>query len=464
MSDYPSMKKRACACAAAIKRHGEVRVVSHLDADGLTAAAIMSRTLDRCGIEHDVRCVKQLDRRVLGEVADANVPTIFTDLGSGMLSEMPVDIDIVVADHHQIDHRQADHQNLHHLNPHLFGIDGSTELSGDGCAYVLAQSLGENRDLADLAIVGAVGDLQARKFGKLVGCNRAILKKGADHGVIGYKRDLSLFGKQTRQMFKLLQYSSDPYLPGLTGNEGASIVFLKNVGINSTGERWKRWIDLGVGERQKVVSSLVQYCISKRMSSYHIQRLVTEVYTLAREQEGTEMRDASEYATLLNATGRYGFADIGLAVCLGDRDKELARAKELLAGHRKNLVDGLNLVREQGITELEHIQYFDAGSSIKDTIVGIVAGMSLTNRRKQDMPMLAFADSDGGAKVSARGTQDLVRRGLNLADAIEACAAKVGGMGGGHNIAAGATIPDDTKDEFLDLMDAMVGEQVTPAE
>lgn len=456
------MKARADLCAAAIKKHDRVQVVSHIDADGLTAAAITSRALDRCGIEHDVKCVKQLDRKVLGDVADANVPTIFTDLGSGMLSEMPLDIEIVVADHHQIDHRQVDHQHLHHLNPHLFGIDGSTELSGAGCAYIFAQSLGENRDLADLAVVGAVGDLQARKFGKLVGCNRKILGKGADHGVIGYKRDLSLFGKQTRQMYKLLQYSSDPYLPGLTGNEGASIAFLKKIGINSSGERWKRWIDLDEGEQQKVVSSLVQYCISKRMSSYHIQRLVTEGYTLTREREGTEMRDASEYSTLLNATGRYGSADIGLAVCLGDRDKELARAKEKLKEHRKNLVNGLNFVKEQGITELDHIQYFDAGSSIKDTIVGIVAGMSLTNHRKRDMPMLAFADSDEGVKISARGTQDLVRRGLNLADALEACAAKVGGMGGGHNIAAGATIPDDTKDEFLELMDVMVGEQVAP--
>jgi len=464
MSDYHSMKERACACAAAIKRHDVVQVVSHIDADGLTAAAIISCALDRCGIEHDVRCVKQLDRTVLGEVADANIPTIFTDLGSGMLSEMPLDIEIVVADHHQIDQRKIEHQHLHHLNPHLFGIDGSTDLSGAGCAYVLVQSLGENRDLADLAIVGAVGDLQARKFGKLVGCNREILKAGADHGVISYEKGLSLFGKQTRQIFRLLQYSSDPYLPGLTGNEGASIAFLKNIGISSTGERWKRWIDLDREGQQKVVSALVQYCISKRMSPYHIQRLVTETYTLTREREGTEMRDASEYATLLNATGRYGFADIGLAVCLGDRDKELARAKEMLKKHRKNLVDGLNFVRDAGITELTHIQYFDAGSSIKDTIVGIVAGMSLTNRRKRDMPMLAFADSDGGVKISARGTQDLVRRGLNLADALEACAAKVGGMGGGHNIAAGATIPDDAKDEFLELMDAMVGEQVAQEE
>jgi len=459
------LKDTADSCAAAIKKHSEVRIVSHIDADGLTAAAIMSRALERSGIEHSTTFVKQLDRGTLERVADLNIPTIFTDLGSGMLSEMPAGIDIVIADHHQIDQRDVGCDlQVRHLNPHLFGIDGSTELSGAGCAYIVAQSLGRdigtNADLADLAIVGAVGDLQARKSGKLVGCNREILKRGRDCGVIECKKDLSLFGKQTRQVFRLLQYSSDPYLPGITGNESASIEFLKRAGINFRGEQWKRWIDLSEDEKQKVVSMLVQHCITKKMSSYNIHRLITEVYVLAREQEGTEMRDASEYATLLNATARYGFADVGLAVCSGDREMELTRARELLVNHRKNLVNGLKFVREEGITELHHIQYFDAGSSIKDTIVGIVAGMSLTNTRNRKMPIFAFAESDDGLKVSARGTQGLIRQGLNLADALKACAAKVEGMGGGHNIAAGATIPMGAKDEFLELIDAMVGEQL----
>ena len=461
MSDYPSMKRMAVRCAAAIKRHDRVQVVSHIDADGLTAAAIMCHALDRLGIERSVRFVKQLDKKILEEVADANIPTIFTDLGSGMLSDMPRGMDVVIADHHQID-RNGDTE--YHLNPHLCGIDGSTELSGSGCAYLLAQALScpglKLGDLADLAIVGAVGDLQARKFGKLVGCNREILKQGAERGVLDYRKGLSFFGKQTREVFKLLTYSSDPYLPGLTGNDGASIEFLRKAGIGAGGERWRRWIDLSEEEQQKVVSSLVQYCIGKRMSSYQVHRLVTEVYTLTKEQEGTEMRDASEYSTLLNATARYGFADVGLAVCLGDRDKKLAEAHDLLKDHRKNLVDGLKLVREKGITEMNHVQYFDAGSSIRDTIVGIVAGMSLTNSRNRDMPIFAFAESDDGLKVSARGTQGLIRKGLNLADAIGACAGSVGGTGGGHNIAAGATIPRGSKDEFLELIDAAVGEQL----
>ena len=465
MSDHPPIKQRADECAATIRKHDEVQVVSHIDADGLTAAAIMCHALNQLGIEHNVRFVKQLDKGILEEVADANIPTIFTDLGSGMLSDMPRGMDVVIADHHQIDQDGA--KGIpYHLNPHLFGIDGSTELSGAGCAYLLAQALHcpgiRSGDLADLAVVGAVGDLQARKYGKLVGCNREILKQGSDRGVINYKKDISFFGKQTREVFRLLLYSSDPHLPGLTGNEAASIEFLRKTGISSGGERWRRWIDLTQEEQQKVVSSLIQHCISRQMSSYHLHRLITEVYTLCKEKEGTEMRDASEYSTLLNATARYGFADVGLAVCLGDRDKKLAEAHDLLAGHRKNLVDGLKLVREQGITKLDHIQYFDAGSAIRDTIVGIVAGMSLSNSKHRDTPILAFAESDAGLKVSARGTQNLIRQGLNLADALGTCAASVGGTGGGHNIAAGATIPRGSKNEFLELMDTMVGKQVTP--
>ena len=178
------------------------------------------------------------------------------------------------------------------------------------------------------------------------------------------------------------------------------------------------------------------------------------------EQEGTELRDASEYSTLLNATARYGHSGVGLSVCLGDRGSCLEEARLLLNEHRQNLVNGLKLVKDEGIVPLAHLQYFDAGDRILDTIVGIVAGMSFqtADRRK---PILAFARSDDGKlKVSARGTQDLVRSGLNLAVAISQAAEKVGGVGGGHNVAAGATIPPEAKGEFLELMDGLVGRQL----
>jgi len=209
-----------------------------------------------------------------------------------------------------------------------------------------------------------------------------------------------------------------------------------------------------------VVTALLRKGLRSGIPHVRLERLIGEVYVLLAEQEGTELRDASEYSTLLNATARYGHAGVGLQVCMGDRDKAFAEAQRLLSQHRQNLVSGLKLVAEKGITPMRSIQYFDAGDAILDTIVGIVAGMSF-QMADRSRPILAFARTpEGDLKVSARGTQDLVRAGLNLADALSHSAGAVGGVGGGHNVAAGATIPLQAKQEFLELMDAAVGRQL----
>ena len=447
---------KAQECADFIKKYSSALVVSHIDADGLTSAAIMGKALERAGIDYDIRFVKQLDSAALAGIADNNPElVIFTDLGSGMLDAIKtLKLNAVISDHHQ---PQGVHE--HHLNPHLFGLHGATEVSGSGVTYLIATSLGNNSDLADLAIVGAVGDLQHMKNGKLIGVNRQILEEGAKCGVLRYEKDLFLFGKQTRPIFKLLQYSSDPFLPGISGSEDASIEFLKKIGIRQHGEKWRRWIDLEPIEKQQIVSALFQFCMSSGMPATSVQRLVGEVYTLLREREGTEVRDASEYSTLLNATARYDHADIGLAVCMGDRGKSYDEASTLLSEHRKNLVEGINLVKEQGTIRMEHLQYFDSGNKIRETIVGIVAGMC-SSFVKHDVPIIAFADTDGGVKVSSRGNYDLIRKGLNLGNAIGEAARSVGGTGGGHDIAAGAFIPGEVKNEFLKILDSKIGLQI----
>jgi single-stranded-DNA-specific exonuclease len=39
-------------------------------------------------------------------------------------------------------------------------------------------------------------------------------------------------------------------------------------------------------------------------------------------------------------------------------------------------------------------------------------------------------------------------------------AAEVDGAGGGHDIAAGATIPESAKEEFIKKLDAVIGKQL----
>jgi len=461
---FDDLSRLAGGAVEQIKGSRDLVVVSHVDADGLTSAAIVCTALDRLGLSYRPMFFRQLDGAALDEVADEGADmVVFTDLGSGMIGQIcERDLIAVVADHHR-PAPACEARPAAHINPHLVGADGATQISGAGTAFLLARALGKpraNDDLAALAVVGAVGDLQDMAQGHLVGLNRCILNIGSTAGALSFSRDIKLFGRQTRPVYKMLEYCQDPYLPGLSGNEDACITFLKEVGIRQSGERWRRWIDLTIEEKAGVVTALLRKGLRSGIPHVQLERLIGEVYVLLAEQEGTELRDASEYSTLLNATARYGHAGVGLQVCMGDRDKAFAEAQRLLSQHRQNLVSGLKLVAEKGITPMRSIQYFDAGDAILDTIVGIVAGMSF-QMADRSRPILAFARTpEGDLKVSARGTQDLVRAGLNLADALSHSAGAVGGVGGGHNVAAGATIPLQAKQEFLELMDAAVGRQL----
>ena len=92
---------------------------------------------------------------------------------------------------------------------------------------------------------------------------------------------------------------------------------------------------------------------------------------------------------------------------------------------------------------------------------------------RKDLPILAFADCEGDAsqlpggtlrgpvvKVSGRAGRGLVAAGLNLADVMRLAGAEVGGAGGGHAPAAGATIPRAAISSFLDAADRIIEAQL----
>lgn len=522
MGPVPALADRATACASALCEAESVLLASHIDADGLTSAAIASRALERAAIPHDVIFEKQLDDAAIADIAARPFETVlFTDFGSGQLDviashEAAGDFVPVIADHHQ----PADADTAYHLNPLLEGIDGASELSGAGASYLLARALAcqtvdgqggrtgddierrsgtetrsdsastgdiatdgagrrapasgemgpetdpgpasDNRDLAALAVVGAVGDMQATR-GELTGANRDIVAEGIEAGVIEETTDLSLYGKQTRPLPKLLEYASEVRIPGVSNDPTGAVSFLQDLPIEThDGGDWRTWADLSADEKQTVASALLQRAIKRGVPSAKAQQLVGTTYTLTGEPTGTELRDASEFSTLLNATARYERADVGLAVCLGDRDGALDRARRLLQNHRRNLSEGLDTVSEVGVEQRENLQYFDAGDRIRETIVGIVAGMALgTDGVDADRPIIALArKNEAETKVSARGTGRLVGQGLDLSVVVGEAARSVGGDGGGHDIAAGATIPTSERSAFLARADELVGEQI----
>ena len=469
------MEAEAQEIAGRLRSAERAALYCHLDADGITGGAIASEALSRLGIEHEISFLRKLDEAALQVIRREEPPLAwFIDFGAGQLHHME-GLDAVITDHHVPTAREIpverrrdlvrlaqEEDRIFMLNPHLDG-EGSDAASGAGLAYAVAKCLDpKNTDLAAIAVVGAVGDVQDREHRRLLGYNRKIVQDGIDAGVLQASTDLRLFGRETRPIHKMLEYSQDPWIPRLTKNGEAAIAFLLEIGIDlKVDETWRTWAELDPGEKRRIVSELATHMLTHGCGWRETERLVGEVYTLIREAIGSPTRDAHEFATLVNACGRYDAAEVGYRVCRGDRGEALETALQLLAGHRKHLVSSLEWIETVGLTQLDAIQYFHAQDKIRDTVVGIAAGIALQSSGNRNMPILAFAYAPDGVKVSARAPRELVARGLDLAAVMQEASRRFGGEGGGHHGAAGATIPRGTEEEFARAVDSLVKKQLS---
>ncbi len=472
---FVKMRERAREIAEKIRQASSVSVYSHIDADGICGAAIADEALIRAGVEHTVDFLKKMDDATIRAIRDSNPPLAwFVDFGAGQLDSMK-GLRAVVTDHHIPSPQEPPKKfrgnllsfsesgdGVLMLNPHDFGMT-SDDASGASVTYAVAREIdGRNTDLAAIAVVGAVADVQEAQYRRLKGFNREVIADGEMAGVLKASTDLRLFGRETRPLHKFLQYATDPWIPRLTGNEEACIAFLLEIGIDlKTEEEWRSWADLDNGERRRVVSEIVTHMLQRGCGHKEVERLIGEVYTLVKEERGSPLRDAKEFGTLLNACGRYDETEVGLMVCRGDRGEYYSKALGLLQNHRETIMSSLEFVDGIGISQMGSIQYFHGEDKVKDTVVGITAGMLLSSgAASKEMPIIAFAKAEDGIKVSARASKSLEAKGLDLSTVMKQAAKMLGGEGGGHVSAAGATIPPGTETEFLKIVERLVREQI----
>ncbi|MFW5639322.1 MAG: DHH family phosphoesterase, partial [Methanoculleus sp.] len=155
-----------------------VEVLAHHDADGIAAASILCHAMFRRGGRFRLR----IRPSITTEDVPRECSVLLCDFGSA-LSDLPGDV--MVVDHH-VPHFEGDY----HVNPRLAGIDGDRDLSAAGTAYLIAQHMGDNRDLAGLVLLGILGDRQ-----DLEGPNRDIINEGVANGFIAPRRGLRLPGR-----------------------------------------------------------------------------------------------------------------------------------------------------------------------------------------------------------------------------------------------------------------------------
>ncbi|MCX6644586.1 MAG: DHH family phosphoesterase, partial [Candidatus Bathyarchaeota archaeon] len=307
-----------------VQKDGFIHVFSHLDADGVAAAGVIGKALYRLDARFRIRVTQWVDEKIIGEiVADKPQLVILTDFGSGyldLLNEKIPNFKVLILDHHQITGTLAN-ENFVQVNPHLFGIDGATDVSGSGVAYFVAKAVNAlNVDLAPVALVGALGDMQDRYEQRKLCClNEIMVNDAVAAGLLKVEKDLTFFGRETRPIHKTLATTTNPFIPGLSGEEDKALVFLASLDIPiKQGEKWRALRDLTEDEKKRLCSALADHLLSKGLH-LEVENLIGYIYVLTKEEPNTALRDAREFAVVLNSTGRMDRPSLGIAICMGDR-------------------------------------------------------------------------------------------------------------------------------------------------
>jgi len=438
--------ERAERAKVLLDRASRVRILCHYDPDGTTSAAILAKACLRRGLEFHATMSTVFDSALAKRVGEeGNECLLIADMGSGQLDAIEaLGIPAIVLDHHQI---LRDSDKVVHLNPLLWGGDGAKGACGATVSFLFSLALSEeNWDLAGIALAGAIGDRQ--HAGGLSGWNEKLFAEAVGRKVLRRERRMML---RDGPVAAAIAASMQPYFVGLSGRKEAAGDAVRSLGLDP--ERQVK--DLSPEERRLLSSHLHATLIAQGANPEAVEMLVDDRYWIE-----PDAIYADELTAYVNACCRLGEESLGMALCLGDREAFAAAE-----GHRvrfeTSVLESLQKLEGGDVHAMKHLQFFYHESA---TMAGSVAGIAMPFFLDQAKPVIGLATTDGATKISARGTKYLVAKGLDLAVALREGAKAVDGVGGGHNVASGATVPKGREREFLMKVDELVGGQLTPKE
>lgn len=473
----------ADAVADRVRSRTPIAVTTHIDCDGIASGGILARALGRAGATFTVSAVKEFGPKAVASLGRGPGRFhIISDLGGGMAGELDARLggDWVVLDHHQIPEDEMDNERV--INAWRFGIDGGSEVCGGGMSYLAAEAVDpRNADLSATAVVAALGDRQdSGERCSMTGRNAKIRDAAVERGLLEVEMDLLLVGRQTRPLPDSLAFTSRPFIGGLTWNRSACTALLTSAGIPlKDGGRWRVAAELTDEEKRMLVEAVARYAAGAAASApppaaaggeggeeaagsgadAAADQIVGYTYTLSAEDERGFLRDAREFSTMLNSCGRIGRAGVGICICMGDRGAALREGEASLAEYRRRIRGQMDRIAgERGRSQRgRRILTVNAAGIVPESMAGTIASLLAGSPRNAGMIVVLTADGDeaGTSKVSARAAPG-ASGAVSLAGLMRDAGAAFGGIGGGHDAAAGARVPRDKLDDFLDRLDADV--------
>ncbi|MBR9704907.1 DHH family phosphoesterase [Candidatus Pacearchaeota archaeon] len=413
----------------------KVKIISHFDTDGITSAAILSKTLERRNLQFSVKIIKSLSDKEIKKFPNDSL-IILLDLGSGSIKELAsLNRDIIIIDHHEPSQIDIP-ENILIFNPHLYKDEYEDLCTAELCSLISNSISKENIDLSKLAILGMVGDTMEKNISKI----RNLIITNAD---VKIKKGLLIY-PSTRPIDKALEFSSRPFIPGVTGDPKGTYELLREAEIEKTNKNYKALIDLDDSEMKRLVTAVTLRLALNESTDY-----IGNLYLI---KFFNKIEDARELSAMINACSRMDKPEIALMLCLGNTGAK-KKAQKVYIKYRQHIISGLRHIDKNKKIEGREYVIINAKDSIKDTIIGTLASiLSFSSVYKEGTIIVAMAYNEDKIKVSTRmsGRSPKIKR--NLKELMESITSIIGGESGGHKRAAGCVIDKKDEQKFIELL------------
>lgn len=412
-------------------KNKEILVISHFDTDGISSAAIMVQTLRKLDKKFSLKILKSLEENFI-KTLPKNKIILFLDLASGSLKHLEETKlkEVFIIDHHELSTKEIP-ENIYLLNPEL---TSKQKISGSGLTYLVSKEIDpKNKEFAKLAVLGMIGDSLEKEIDKL---NNGILEDGD----IKRKRGLLIF-PATRPLNRTLEYSSNPYIPGVTGNIKGVLELLRESGLTPENGKYKSLLELTPEEMEKLTTSIIL-----RNPKAKNEQIIGDIFLI---KMFNKLEDAREISAKVNACSRFGEPETALQFCL-EITSAKKKAENVHVKYKQNLITGLRLIEETEKIQGKNFVILNARQEIKDTMIGTIASiLSNSSIYKEGTIITAMAYYEDKIKVSAR---NVGRTGRNVREILATVVNKIGGEIGGHEFAAGCIIHQKKEKDFLDTL------------
>jgi len=264
------------------------------------------------------------------------------------------------------------------------------------------------------------------------------------YGFITRYTGIKLYGDS---LADALYYAVDPFYTGLSGDKKVISALLERLHLDKN----KKFEKMNANQ-QKQLNSVLLF----RLIKQGCQKNILDTVIRDRYQSDMLHGELERFSDLLDSCGKGGNRGLGLQICLGDTTA-FNEALQLEKKYKQKILDELLQLENGGIHEKKSFRYFRSNDS---SLGGVIGGIATNFILDSEKPLLSLVRNDDELHVSCRGNQYLVSNGLDLGFAMNEVATKLDGNGGGHKIAAGATIESDKEEEFLDMVDKVLIRQM----